>query len=184
MKWLTDLEKSLANRIIRTFFKSHSTPKTPKPINIVTKNKGANMSNITAEQKTADWMTTKWRPLMAVTYMATIWFDFIAGPILYNLLQYWNPGQAISAYQPITLQGGGLYHISMGAILGIAAWTRGQEKVAAINNPPPEPVMNLPVASAPIPMAATAPVASAPVIASAPTTDTSFKPAPPPKPVF
>jgi hypothetical protein len=85
-----------------------------------------------AEKKTEDWMTTKWRPLMAVTYMATIWFDFIAGPILFNVLQYFNPGQAISSYIPITLQGGGLYHISMGAILGIAAWTRGKEKVAAI----------------------------------------------------
>jgi len=90
------------------------------------------MTQTAAEKKTEDWMTTKWRPLMAVTYMATIWFDFIAGPVLYNLLQFWNPGQAVSAYVPITLQGGGLYHISMGAILGIAAWTRGKEKVAAI----------------------------------------------------
>jgi hypothetical protein len=90
------------------------------------------MTKTAAEQKTEDWMTTKWRPLMAVTYMATIWFDFIVGPILYNFLQYFNPGQAISSYIPITLQGGGLYHISMGAILGIAAWTRGKEKVAAI----------------------------------------------------
>lgn len=88
---------------------------------------------------------------MAVTYMATIWFDFIIGPILYNVLQYWNPGQAVTAYQPITLQGGGLYHLAMGAVLGISAFTRGQEKIAAINNPPPEPVMNLPVAAAPAP---------------------------------
>jgi hypothetical protein len=69
---------------------------------------------------------------MAVTYMATIWFDFILGPVLFNILQYWNPGQAIGMWVPLTLQGGGLYHISMGAILGIAAWTRGKEKVASI----------------------------------------------------
>jgi hypothetical protein len=87
-----------------------------------------------AEKKSEDWMTTKWRPLMAVTYMATIWFDFILGPVLFNILQYWNPGQAIGMWVPLTLQGGGLYHISMGAILGIAAWTRGKEKVAAIEN--------------------------------------------------
>jgi hypothetical protein len=87
-----------------------------------------------AEKKTEDWMTTKWRPLMAVTYMATIWFDFIVGPIIFNILQYWNPGQAITTWTPLTLQGGGLYHISMGAILGIAAWTRGKEKVAIIEN--------------------------------------------------
>ncbi len=87
-----------------------------------------------AQKKTEDWMTTKWRPLMAITYMATIWFDFIIGPILFNILQYWNPGQAISSWQALTLQGGGLYHISMGAILGIAAWTRGKEKVAELEN--------------------------------------------------
>jgi hypothetical protein len=33
-------------------------------------------------------------------------------------------------------------------------------------------------------VSAPAPVASAPVTTSAPTADTSFKPAPPPKPVF
>jgi len=87
-----------------------------------------------AEQKTADWMTTKWRPLMAITYMATIWFDFIVGPIIYNILQFHNPGQAVTSWQALTLQGGGLYHISMGAILGIAAWTRGKEKVAELEN--------------------------------------------------
>ena len=85
-----------------------------------------------AEQKTADWMTTKWRPLMAVTYMATIWFDFIVGPIIFNILQFYNPGQAVTTWTPLTLQGGGLYHLSMGAILGIAAFTRGKEKIAEI----------------------------------------------------
>ena len=79
-----------------------------------------------------DWMTKKWRPMMAVTYMAINIFDFILGPILYNLLQYWNPGQSIGMWQPLTLQGGGLVHIAFGAILGISAWTRGQEKVEAI----------------------------------------------------
>jgi hypothetical protein len=84
------------------------------------------------EKKTEDWMTTKWRPLMAITYMATIWFDFIVGPIIFNVLQYYNPGQAVTSWTPLTLQGGGLYHLSMGAILGIAAFTRGKEKVAQI----------------------------------------------------
>ena len=85
-----------------------------------------------AEQKTEDWMTSKWRPLMAITYMATIWFDFIVGPIIFNVLQYYNPGQAVTSWTPLTLQGGGLYHLSMGAILGIAAFTRGKEKIAQI----------------------------------------------------
>jgi len=90
------------------------------------------MAQTEAEKKTEDWMTSKWRPLMAVTYMATIWFDFIVGPIIFNILQYYNPGQAVTSWTPLTLQGGGLYHLAMGGILGIAAWTRGKEKVAQI----------------------------------------------------
>lgn len=87
---------------------------------------------MTHEKKQEDWMTSKWRPLMAITYMITILFDFVVGPILYNLLQYFNPGQAVGMWVPLTLQGGGLYHIAMGAILGISAFTRGKEKVAEI----------------------------------------------------
>jgi hypothetical protein len=90
------------------------------------------MTQTAAEKKTEDWMTSKWRPLMAVTYMATIWFDFIVGPIIFNILQYYNPGQAVTSWTPLTLQGGGLYHLAMGGILGIAAYTRGKEKVAQI----------------------------------------------------
>ena len=82
--------------------------------------------------KKEDWMTTKWRPMMAVTYMAINIFDFIVGPVLYNVLQFHNPGQSIGMWQSLTLQGGGLIHIAFGAILGISAWTRGQEKVEAI----------------------------------------------------
>ncbi len=99
-----------------------------------------------AEKKTEDWMTTKWRPMMAITYMATIWFDFILGPILFNILQYYNPGQAVTTWTPLTLQGGGLYHLAMGGILGIAAWTRGQEKIETIKAG--EPVMLAPTAVA------------------------------------
>jgi len=84
------------------------------------------------KQDKEDWMTKKWRPMMAITYMAINIFDFILGPILFNLLQFWNPGQAIGMWVPLTLQGGGLIHISFGAILGVAAWTRGQEKIETI----------------------------------------------------
>jgi hypothetical protein len=31
---------------------------------------------------------------------------------------------------PLTLQGAGLYHIAMGAVLGLAAYGRSQEKIA------------------------------------------------------
>ena len=37
-------------------------------------------------------------------------------------------------WQPITLQGAGLFHIAMGAVLGIAAYGRTQEKLGGANN--------------------------------------------------
>ena len=36
-------------------------------------------------------------------------------------------------WKPLTLQGGAFFHIAFGAILGVAAFSRGKEKVAAIN---------------------------------------------------
>ena len=94
-------------------------------------------------KKQEDWMNAKWRPMMGWTYMATCIFDFILGPILFNILQYYNPGQAVGMWTPLTLQGGGLYHIAMGAIIGVSAYGRTQEKLNGANNgglPTAEPV--------------------------------------------
>jgi hypothetical protein len=79
-----------------------------------------------------DFMTSKWRPMMAISYMAICLFDFMVGPILYNVLQYMNPGQHLEMWQAVTLQGGGLYHLSMGAIIGITAFGRTKEKMAEV----------------------------------------------------
>lgn len=37
-------------------------------------------------------------------------------------------------WDPITLKEGGFYHLAMAAIIGVAAWTRGQEKITRIMN--------------------------------------------------
>ena len=104
-------------------------------------------------KKQEDWMNAKWRPMMGWTYMATCLFDFILGPILYNILQYYNPGQAVGMWTPLTLQGGGLYHIAMGAIIGVSAYGRTQEKLNGANNgglPTADPVqVQQPVMMAP-----------------------------------
>ena len=84
------------------------------------------------KRNTEDWMNSKWRPMMAMTYMAINIFDFIIGPIYYNLLQFFAGDQQILMWQSITLQNGGLIHLAFGAILGISAWTRGQEKLELI----------------------------------------------------
>jgi hypothetical protein len=99
-------------------------------------------------KKQEDWMNAKWRPMMGWTYMATCLFDFILGPILFNILQFYNPGQAVGMWTPLTLQGGGLYHIAMGAIIGVSAYGRTQEKLNGANNgglSVPEPVAQQPV---------------------------------------
>ena len=89
------------------------------------------MRKITDSQ---DWMNRTWRPMMAMTYMAINIFDFIIGPVYYNLLQFFASSQQIAMWQSITLQNGGLIHVAFGAILGISAWTRGQEKLELIKS--------------------------------------------------
>lgn len=66
---------------------------------------------------------------MGWIYMLTCTFDFVIAPILWSLLQAVQGGQVTNQWQPLTLQGAGLYHIAMGAVLGIAAYGRTKEKV-------------------------------------------------------
>lgn len=84
------------------------------------------------------WMQKKWRPMMAMMYMSVCACDFILFPILWTIVQFWEVQAANDAFrqwQPLTLQGGGLFHMAMGAVLGITAWSRGQEKMAVASAP-------------------------------------------------
>lgn len=76
-----------------------------------------------------DWINKKWRPAMGWVYMATCTADFVLFPILWSVLQALSKGNVTSQWQPLTLQGAGLYHIAMGAVLGIAAYGRTKEKI-------------------------------------------------------
>ena len=87
-----------------------------------------------SEKKKEDWMNSKWRPMMGWSYMLTCIADFVVFPVLWSLLQAVSKGQVNIQWQPITLQGAGLYHIAMGAVLGIAAYGRTQEKLNGANN--------------------------------------------------
>ena len=86
-----------------------------------------------SERKKEDWMNTKWRPMMGWMYMLVCTCDFVIFPVLWSLIQALAHGSIASQWQPITLQGAGLFHIAMGAVLGIAAFGRTQEKVAITN---------------------------------------------------
>ena len=81
-----------------------------------------------------DWTTRKWRPMMAWMYMTVCVLDFAIFPVLWSILQAYYDGQVTSQWDPLTLKGAGLFHMAMGAVLGVAAWSRGQEKLAGVNN--------------------------------------------------
>ena len=87
-----------------------------------------------SEKKKEDWMNSKWRPMMGWMYMAVCACDFMLFPVLWSLLQAVMKVGTMAQWQPLTLQGAGLFHIAMGAVLGIAAMGRTQEKIAGANN--------------------------------------------------
>ena len=93
---------------------------------------------------------SKWRPALAWSYVAICVFDFIIAPLI--MMVFFGNAQASAilpqgltaseiaeilravpppvyhAWVPLTLQSGGFFHITMGAILGIGSYTRGREK--------------------------------------------------------
>jgi Holin of 3TMs, for gene-transfer release len=84
-------------------------------------------------KKDEDWMNSKWRPAMGWMYMTVCLLDFAIFPVLWSLLQVATK-QPVTQWQPLTLQGAGLFHLAMGAVLGIAAFGRTQEKLIGANN--------------------------------------------------
>jgi hypothetical protein len=86
-----------------------------------------------SEKKKEDWMNSKWRPMMGWMYMLVCTMDMVIFPVLWSLLQT-TTGTQITQWNPLTLQGAGLFHIAMGAVLGIAAFGRTQEKLGGANN--------------------------------------------------
>ena len=88
-----------------------------------------------SEVKKEDWMNSKWRPMMGWMYMLVCTMDFVGFPILWSLLQGLAHGNVSSQWQPLTLQGAGLFHIAMGAVIGISAYGRTQEKLGGAAGP-------------------------------------------------
>jgi hypothetical protein len=120
-----------------------------------------------SEKKKEDWMNSKWRPMMGWMYMIVCMSDFVLFPILWSLIQAIGGGQVHTQWQPITLQGAGLFHIAMGAVLGIAAFGRTQEKLGGANNGGAQVGTTY---TPPAPMAAPAPKPMPSFSAPAPTT--------------
>lgn len=78
------------------------------------------------------WFIRYWRPAMAWQYFAVCVFDFLAAPIM-NAWYSWFAKVPYSIWKPISLAEGGYYHMTMLVVLGVYAYTRGQEKVKQID---------------------------------------------------
>ena len=87
-----------------------------------------------SERKEENWVNSKWRPMMGWMYMFVCVCDFVVFPILWSLIQAAHGGRVETQWMPITLQGAGLFHMAMGAIIGVAAFGRTQEKLASVNS--------------------------------------------------
>ena len=94
----------------------------------------AQNAEVLVKNDNEDWINKKWRPAMGWMYMAVCMADFIVFPIAWSVLQVVSKGSVTTPWQPITLQGAGLFHIAMGAVLGIAAFGRTQEKIQGAAN--------------------------------------------------
>jgi len=147
-----------------------------------------------SEKKKEDWMNSKWRPMMGWMYMGVCIFDFVLAPVLWSLIQATFHGGVNVQWQPLTLQGAGLFHISMGAVLGLAAYGRTQEKLAGANNggavgtsyTPPAPIIggfgnattNVSSSGFTAPSVSASSGFANSSFSATPTTSTSFTPAP------
>jgi hypothetical protein len=84
------------------------------------------------KQNNDEWLQRTWRPAVGVTYIVINVFDFIIFPILWSAFSVYSKGE-MAPWQPLTLEATGLFHLAFGAILGVAAWSRGQEKLAGVD---------------------------------------------------
>lgn len=84
-----------------------------------------------------NWMKTYWRPAAGWIYLIICFMDFVGFPLISIMIPMIGHGVGLkleySPWESITLTQGGLIHLSFGAILGVSAWTRGQEKLAVMN---------------------------------------------------
>lgn len=84
------------------------------------------------------WIKSYWRPAMGWLYMLICFVDFVLFPaltmILPAVLKNFGVNADYEAWSSITLSNGGLIHLAFGAILGVAAWTRGKEKLGRDSN--------------------------------------------------
>jgi hypothetical protein len=100
------------------------------------------------------WFVKYWRPAAAWVYLGICVFDFVVMPA-YHLQSQGTLDRIVevsmqlrqedrlnaivqlsrkTTWEPITLVSNGMIHLSFGAILGVAAWTRGRVQQEMVRN--------------------------------------------------
>jgi hypothetical protein len=74
------------------------------------------------------WVNKKWRPMMGWAYMFICIYDFVLAPTA-NYIFFAVTGLPYVAWTPLTMVSGGLFHVAMGAVVGVTSWQRGIEKL-------------------------------------------------------
>ncbi len=74
----------------------------------------------------------KVRPISGYVYLLICFFDFVIFPITWNFLQR-EAGVEYGQWMPLTLEGGAIFHLAFGGILGIYFHGRSKEKINNIN---------------------------------------------------
>lgn len=131
------------------------------------------------------WFKSRWRPAMAWLYLCICAFDFIIAPVL-NAVEAQATHQPLVQWVPLTLQGGGLLHLSMGAIVGVYAYARTLEKKMILQsdggsgttvnvNPTPTYVRKYPSVSSPAQTSNTAPASTPGLDPNAPSSGNSSR---------
>ncbi len=69
---------------------------------------------------------------MAVQYLIVCLFDFIIAPVLSWVFAYYANVPYLP-WEPLTLKGGSMYHLSMGAVVGVTSWAKTKEKIEAVD---------------------------------------------------
>ncbi len=76
------------------------------------------------ERRQKTWFDTQWKHAMAWLYGFICFFDFFLAPVYWPIILHADK-QTVVQWAPITLQGGGLFHVAMASVLGITAWWNG-----------------------------------------------------------
>lgn len=85
------------------------------------------MNESSIKKQNDQWLQSHWRPAVGVAYIVINVFDFIIFPMLWTATSYLTKHD-ITQWKPLTLEYTGVFHLAFGAILGVAAWSRGVEK--------------------------------------------------------